>query len=1011
MLGYHMNQTYLLMTLLLSLMVWLQTIYLIRLLCHLWYPCNLLMYLLTWNITDKRLHSTCGISIQEPDLSGYGCCPMLWETDGVSVADKGKRKAYECHSLPILDKGTTQMDGGCGSHVCLPSPEISENVNKRVSRDVESMRRSSIQSPIPQSHTSADYSGPKVLDFSAGIVWDATYQQPTVETLTRVGVPMSTNRAATYTASPLISSSRMIRIQHLTSVTIFRSRTNRRRFCDPRTMHSHSGPSSHYRSFGVCDRVFPHCHALFWIEERLSYGGSTYSRPQYYRCFLAGKVVLREHQQYPLYIRQLFSTRHFMENITAYSQMFAMTPLGATVDESINNGRGPYVFKVSGQIYHWIGGLCPPPGKDPRFLQLYIYDTQHEVENRLSHFPAHQRHQLDIEIIRGLIHFLDANNALVQLFRTARDKLVVGDVVEFKVHVFGVVGQRQYELPTSDSIRAIVYDSGSGTKSDFDFIVEKHSRDPERVNKLHPSYMAFQFPLLFIHGEDEYHLGLKLTDTTASDSTVDKKMSMNVYYAYQLHDRLNHYSLLIHGGRTSILCLLPPCLFYSLVATSNNPQQPSTEKGKSIAIEPDIVYLADIKPTTTKKLTQVKVYRKWISKSIPDLTPTGYRFILLDKQGNAIQANIDLKDAQKYEAIEQGLAYRINGFGCQNTESWEQTLDSKYTLLFGRFTSLTVISDDDFPEHYFKFALYNEVCHRAYAKGSILTDYIGYVRKIYKEKSSGDTLTNVAQRKNIEVQNLKYNTLLGPMPMLEIEPEQQQNIDEENMRNRVPIRTLLEGTRFDVEVVLEKIDDTNTWYYNKCDTCGKHMDEDNPHWHCHESLEQVKPDCNYCFKALLRDATGTIKVSCFSPEADRWARPCAEVIGEAPKKNRYTIPPGLRALENVTCIFQIHFGTGSKTYNRKFVIDSATKLQPLLLEAPPTNTEDVGSSSVLTEGATDMHVLEVAKDLSTPPPTTQESISETQDENLKISSTTKRELFGTTTQGTSTPNSKKHKNE
>lgn len=284
-----------------------------------------------------------------------------------------------------------------------------------------------------------------------------------------------------------------------------------------------TGPPSHYRSFGACDRVCPHCHALFWIEERLSYGGSTNSRPQYHRCCLAGKVTLREHQQYPPYIRRLFSTRYFMENIRAYNQMFAMTSLGATIDESVNNGRGPYVFKVSGQIYHWIGGLCPPPQRDPRFLQLYIYDTQHEAENRLSYFPAQQRRQLDIEIVRGLIHFLDTNNALVQLFRTARDKLAARDVAEFKVYVFGVVGERQYELPTSDSIGAIVYDSGPETQSDFDVIVQKHSGDPERVNKLNPSYMAFQFPLLFIHGEDGYHLGLKLADTTGGDSNVEKR--------------------------------------------------------------------------------------------------------------------------------------------------------------------------------------------------------------------------------------------------------------------------------------------------------------------------------------------------------------------------------------------------------------------------------------------------------------------------------------------------------
>lgn len=66
--------------------------------------------------------------------------------------------------------------------------------------------------------------------------------------------------------------------------------------------------------------------------------------------------------------------------------MFSMTSFGAQIDESVNNGRGPYVFKISGQVYHYIGSLCPTNDNDPCFLQLYIYDTQHEVDNRMKHF-------------------------------------------------------------------------------------------------------------------------------------------------------------------------------------------------------------------------------------------------------------------------------------------------------------------------------------------------------------------------------------------------------------------------------------------------------------------------------------------------------------------------------------------------------------------------------------------------------------------------------------------------
>ncbi|PWA33990.1 hypothetical protein CTI12_AA623350 [Artemisia annua] len=106
--------------------------------------------------------------------------------------------------------------------------------------------------------------------------------------------------------------------------------------------------------------------------------------------------------------------------------------------------------------------------------------------------------------------FLNDNNGLVRLFRTARDKLLEADIPNFQIRLFGVVWSSQYELPTADTIGAIVYEGGPESMTDYDVVIEKHSREPESVNKLHPSYMSLQFPLLFIYGEDEYHLILTL---------------------------------------------------------------------------------------------------------------------------------------------------------------------------------------------------------------------------------------------------------------------------------------------------------------------------------------------------------------------------------------------------------------------------------------------------------------------------------------------------------------------
>ncbi|PWA58969.1 hypothetical protein CTI12_AA194770 [Artemisia annua] len=164
-------------------------------------------------------------------------------------------------------------------------------------------------------------------------------------------------------------------------------------------------------------------------EDRLT-NSMRRSGPLYNRCCHGGRVRLFSPRDYPIYIKQLFSDNHFMNNIRAYNQMFAMTSLGANIDDSVNVGRGPM------------------------------------------------------------------------------------------------------NCQTADYIGAIVFEDGPQTESKFDIVIESHSGEPERVNKLHPCYMAFQLPLLFIFGEQGYHTGLRLLDVNGTDIDEDKRVTMNAYYAY-----------------------------------------------------------------------------------------------------------------------------------------------------------------------------------------------------------------------------------------------------------------------------------------------------------------------------------------------------------------------------------------------------------------------------------------------------------------------------------------------
>lgn len=126
-----------------------------------------------------------------------------------------------------------------------------------------------------------------------------------------------------------------------------------------------------------------------WYEERVGKKRRP-SQPKFSLCCMHGKVELPLLKDPPPTLSKLLDntdakSRHFIENIRAFNMMFSFTSLGGKVDSSINQGRGPYVFRLHGQNYHRIGSLLPQPGSSPKFLQLYyIHDIDNEVSNRIS---------------------------------------------------------------------------------------------------------------------------------------------------------------------------------------------------------------------------------------------------------------------------------------------------------------------------------------------------------------------------------------------------------------------------------------------------------------------------------------------------------------------------------------------------------------------------------------------------------------------------------------------------
>jgi hypothetical protein len=111
----------------------------------------------------------------------------------------------------------------------------------------------------------------------------------------------------------------------------------------------------------------------FWYGERTpntQHDGSI----AYYNCCKGGKVSIPPYKprSEPLASLAKFdedsTVKTFMQHIRQYNCLFAFTSMGAHIDDSVNDDRGPPLFQICGQVHHQIGSLLPFDGSPPQSI-------------------------------------------------------------------------------------------------------------------------------------------------------------------------------------------------------------------------------------------------------------------------------------------------------------------------------------------------------------------------------------------------------------------------------------------------------------------------------------------------------------------------------------------------------------------------------------------------------------------------------------------------------------------
>ncbi|KAL4328966.1 hypothetical protein AHAS_Ahas13G0252900 [Arachis hypogaea] len=188
--------------------------------------------------------------------------------------------------------------------------------------------------------------------------------------------------------------------------------------------------------------------------------------------------------------------------------MFAFTSLGGKVLDSVNDGRGLPQFIISGQNYHRIGSLLLDAGEKPKFAQLYIYDTQHEIMHRQRIFG--QTSEIDKELIIELLQMIDTHNVIAQSFRRVREfyQCHPSEIFSLKLYSQRNVDRRMYSAPSCNEVAALIVGDFDSSDHGRDIIVRSTGGRLQRIYETHALYWPLQYPLLFPYGEDGYQVNI-----------------------------------------------------------------------------------------------------------------------------------------------------------------------------------------------------------------------------------------------------------------------------------------------------------------------------------------------------------------------------------------------------------------------------------------------------------------------------------------------------------------------
>ncbi|XP_044591984.1 uncharacterized protein LOC123270112 [Cotesia glomerata] len=301
---------------------------------------------------------------------------------------------------------------------------------------------------------------------------------------------------------------------------------------------------------GPMNIICQHCLSRHFALEQVANKKNSFNE-----CCRHGEVKLEPMPEPPVILKSLFEgthekSRNFFDRIRNYNSSFSFASFNANLYNLSSQRRGPYCFKIQGQIYYQMNtALYPPIDETPSYGQLFIVDTNEAAEIRLN-----RNIECDLELFKTIDCIIRDHNVFAGSYQMMKDVIdsnstrdTHGNVIEPELSLLFTLkpgmDARRYNFQRVNEVAAIFSTTADGEiPESYITVANKNTKTLRRLSTMDPNTEPWVYPLFYPYGNQGWHDSIPYIKKTT------RRVTRADYYKYKLAIR-DEFNVFLMGRR------------------------------------------------------------------------------------------------------------------------------------------------------------------------------------------------------------------------------------------------------------------------------------------------------------------------------------------------------------------------------------------------------------------------------------------------------------------------------